>query len=159
MEFYPGSIADIIWKPLKKYHDTRGWLCELFREDDLSEVYHPRMAYLSTTEPGIARGPHEHVDQSDYFCFVGPSNFLLALWDNRPNSPTYRAFQKEVLGQDNPMLVIIPPGIVHGYKNVGKNTGLVVNCPNRLYKGQGRKEQVDEIRHEEDPNSPFRFEE
>ena len=115
------------------------------------------MAYISMTEPGVARGPHEHADQADCFCFLGPSSFKLYLWDNRPKSPTYGALQAEVVGIDRPMLVIIPAGVVHAYKNVGGEQGIVFNCPNRLYKGHGRKEPVDEIRHEEDKGTRFRL--
>jgi dTDP-4-dehydrorhamnose 3,5-epimerase len=155
MEFKFGPIDGVIWKPLKKYHDPRGWLCELFRHDDVPEEYHPVMGYISATEPGVARGPHEHVDQADYFCFLGPSNFKVYLWDNRPKSKTYRTKQTDVVGIDKPMLLIIPAGVAHAYKNVGKESGIVFNCPNRLYKGPGRREPVDEIRHEEDKESPF----
>ena len=155
MEFKFGPIDGVIWKPLKKYHDPRGWLCELFRHDEVPEEYRPVMGYISATEPGVARGPHEHVDQADYFCFLGPSNFKVYLWDNRPKSKTYRTKQADVDGADKPMLLIIPAGVAHAYKNVGKESGIVFNCPNRLYKGPGRKEPVDEIRHEEDKDSPF----
>ena len=155
MQFHTGEIHGVIWRPLKKFRDSRGWLCELFRDDDVPPDLHPVMAYISETEPGITRGPHEHVDQTDYFCFLGPSNFRIDLWDNRPASPTYRACQTDIVGADKPMLLIVPPGVVHAYRNVGSVPGLVFNCPNRLYKGPGRKDLVDEIRHEEDPNSPF----
>lgn len=158
MPFQPGPIDGVIWKPLRKYHDARGWLCELFRHDELPTEFHPVMGYISATEPGIARGPHEHVEQADCFAFIGPSNFKIYLWDNRPGSRTFQAFQTDVVGADKPMLLIIPAGVVHAYQNVGKESGLVFNCPNRLYKGPGRKEPVDEIRHEEDPKSPFRLE-
>ena len=84
MEFHAGSIDGVIWKPLSKYHDQRGWLCEFFRNDEVPSQYRPVMAYSSMTHPGITRGPHEHVHQSDYFCFIGPSNFRVDLWDNRP---------------------------------------------------------------------------
>jgi dTDP-4-dehydrorhamnose 3,5-epimerase len=157
MSFHPGAIADVIWKPLRKYHDHRGWLCELFRHDDIPQEFHPTMAYISATEPGVARGPHEHVDQADYFCFLGPSNFKMYLWDNRPASPTYRAQQTDVVGIDKPMALIVPAGVVHAYKNVGSEPGLVFNCPNRLFKGWNRKELVDEIRHEDESNSPYRL--
>jgi dTDP-4-dehydrorhamnose 3,5-epimerase len=157
MQFHAGPIDGVIWKPLHKYHDDRGWLCELFRHDELAEVFHPVMAYVSATERGVARGPHEHVDQADYFCFLGPSNFKVYLWDNRPHSPTHLARQTDVVGADKPMLLIVPPGVVHAYQNVGDEAGIVFNCPNRLYKGPGRKEAVDEIRHEADPDSPFRL--
>jgi dTDP-4-dehydrorhamnose 3,5-epimerase len=56
------------------------------------------------------------------------------------------------------MLIVIPPGVVHAYTNVSDVPGLVFNGPNRLYKGPGRKEPVDEVRHEDDPDSPFRVE-
>jgi dTDP-4-dehydrorhamnose 3,5-epimerase len=55
------------------------------------------------------------------------------------------------------MALIVPPGVVHAYKNIGTEPGLIFNCPNRLYKGPGRKEQVDEIRHEEDPDCRFQL--
>jgi dTDP-4-dehydrorhamnose 3,5-epimerase len=155
MEFRTGPIEGVIWKPLKRYTDHRGWLCELFRHDELPPEYHPVMGYISLTEPGVARGPHEHVDQSDLFCFLGPGNFKIYLWDNRPKSPTYRARVVDVVGADKPMLVIIPPGVAHAYRNVSSEQAVSFNCANRLYKGPGRKEPVDEIRHEEDPNTPF----
>jgi len=157
MEFHAGSIDGVIWKPLAKFHDSRGWLCELFRHDELATEFHPAMAYASVTEPGVARGPHEHVDQTDYFAFFGPSNFKMYLWDNRPKSKTYGAFETKIVGADAPMAVIVPVGVVHAYKNVGKEPGLVFNGPNRLYKGQGKKDPVDEIRHEDEATSPFKL--
>jgi len=36
--------------------------------------------------------------------------------------------------------------------------GLVINLPNRLYRGEGKQNGVDEIRHEDTPDSPFGFE-
>lgn len=157
MPFHPGPIDGVLWKPLAKYHDARGWLCELFRHDELPAVFHPVMGYISLTEPGVARGPHEHADQADFFCFLGPSDFKVYLWDNRRSSPSRGAFQADVVGAAKPMALIIPAGVVHAYRNVGSEPGLVFNCPNRLYKGPGRKEAVDEIRYEDDPASPFQL--
>lgn len=157
MQFHQGSIDGIIWKPLRKYQDGRGWLCELFRHDELPAEFYPAMAYISLTEPGVARGPHEHADQADYFCFLGSANFKMYLWDNRPKSKTYLARQVEVVGADNPMALIVPPGVVHAYKNISSEPGLVFNCPNRLYKGTGRKDPVDEIRHESEKDTPFQL--
>src|SRR5579859_3022893 len=124
-QFQPGEIAGIIWKPLQRFADARGWLVELFRIDDLPEEYRPVMAYVSVTEPGIVRGPHEHLDQADYFCFLGPSDFKLYLWDIRLESPSYGKRQAEVVGVSRPMAVVVPAGVVHAYKNVGAEPGLV----------------------------------
>jgi len=150
-------IPGVIIKDLKRFTDQRGWLIELFREDELDSANHPVMAYVSLTHPGIARGPHEHVDQADCFCFIGPSTFRLHLWDNRKDSPAYGQKFELDAGEDAPRMVIVPHGVVHGYKNIGTVDGIVYNAANRLFMGPGRKEPVDEIRHESDPNSPFKI--
>jgi len=157
MQFRDGPIEGVIWKPLTLFKDKRGWLCELFRHDELPEIFHPVMCYISMTEPGIARGPHEHVDQADYFTFMGPSNFKIFMWDNRPNSPTYRNKEVRIAGQDAPFALLVPAGVVHAYQNVGQEQGIVFNAPNRLYKGKGKTEAVDEIRHEESAQSIYRL--
>jgi dTDP-4-dehydrorhamnose 3,5-epimerase len=79
------------------------------------------------------------------------------MWDNRPDSTTYRNVTTLVAGEDNPQAVIIPKGVVHAYQNVGATDGIVINCPNRLYMGEQRREQIDEIRHEDDPDTIFRM--
>ena len=155
--FKPGDIHDVIVRPLSRFDDRRGWLSELFRHDELPPEFYPAMAYISSTKPGVTRGPHEHVDQADLFCFIGPSNFKLRIWDNREDSPTYRAVMTLIVGQDNPQTVVIPKGVVHAYQNVGEIDGIVINCPNRLYKGERRAQEIDEIRHEDDPDTIFRM--
>ena len=155
--FQPGEIKDVVIRDLRKFDDRRGWLTELFRNDELAAEFFPAMAYISSTLPGITRGPHEHVDQADLFCFIGPSNFKLRMWDNRPDSETYRNVLTLVAGTDEPKAVIVPRGVVHAYQNIGLVDGIVINCPNRLYMGENRHEPVDEIRHEDSANSPFRL--
>jgi dTDP-4-dehydrorhamnose 3,5-epimerase len=155
--FQQGEIKDVVVRDLRKFNDRRGWLTELFRSDQLDAEFFPAMAYISSTSPKVARGPHEHVDQADLFCFIGPSNFKLRMWDNRPDSPTFRNVMTLIVGADDPKAVVVPKGVVHAYQNVGDVEGIVINCPNRLYMGQERREPVDEIRHEDDPNTPFRM--
>jgi dTDP-4-dehydrorhamnose 3,5-epimerase len=148
-------IEGVVFKALKKFGDTRGWLVELFRDDELAAGDRPRMGYVSETLPGVARGPHEHVDQSDYFVFLGPGDFKLYLWDARPASPTFRQRQTMIVGESNRQAVLVPPGVVHAYRCVGDRPGWVINCPNRLYAGEGRKQPVDEIRHEDAADSEY----
>lgn len=155
--FENGPIDGVLKKPLKQFDDARGWLIELFRQDEWPQEFWPQMAYVSETRPGIARGPHEHVDQADYFAFVGPGDFKLYLWDSRPASATRGHRQTMIVGQSSPHAVVIPAGVVHAYKNVSDLPGWVINLPNRLYAGPGRKEKVDEIRHEDQANSPFQL--
>jgi dTDP-4-dehydrorhamnose 3,5-epimerase len=156
-QFTEAAIDDVVMYPLKKRFDDRGWLAELFRQDQLAEEFHPVMSYISFTKPGVQRGPHEHVDQADLFCFIGPSTFKICIWDTREESSTYNNLMSLVVGEDNPMAVVVPKGVVHGYKNVGDVDGMVINCPNRLYMGSGKKDPIDEIRHEDDPDTIFRM--
>lgn len=155
--FQEGQIHDVVIRPLRKFHDDRGWLTELFRHDEVDTEFFPVMSYISSTRPGVTRGPHEHVDQADMFCFIGPSNFKLRMWDNRTDSPTSGRVMTLIAGEDNPHVVIVPKGVVHAYQNVGDADGIVINCPNRLYKGAQRREEIDEIRHEDDPETIFQM--
>jgi dTDP-4-dehydrorhamnose 3,5-epimerase len=150
-----GDIDGVMIRALKYHHDKRGWLVETFRHDELEKDSWPTMMYVSSTLPGVARGPHEHVDQTDGFSFIGPSDFRLYLWDSRPGSRTRGHRVVLTVGESNPTSVWIPPGVVHAYRNVGEVPGLVFNAPNRLYAGWGKKEPVDEIRHED--HEPPRF--
>jgi len=150
-----GPIDGVLIKPLKRFEDSRGWLIELYREDELELAEYPVMAYLSQTRPGVTRGPHEHRDQSDVFAFVGPGDFELYLWDARRNSRTSGNCQTLIVGESNMQSVVVPPGVVHAYKNVGPTPGIVFNAPNRLYAGHLKAQPVDEIRHEDAADSPF----
>lgn len=148
------TIEGVVIKPLKKFTDDRGWLVELYRDDELPDGFEPTMGYISATKPGVARGPHEHVDQTDGFVFLS-GQFDLYLWENRSGQPANDVVLR--VGEENPVFVTVPPGVVHAYKNVGTGDALVLNFPDRLYAGWGKKEPVDEIRHEDDADSRFKL--
>ena len=158
MRFAPGPIDGLVVKDLTKHTDRRGWLMELFREGDVPKESFPAMAYVSSSGPGIIRGPHEHKEQADFFCFVGPSTFRISLWDYRKTSKTFGNRMTLEAGESAPRSVVIPAGVVHAYKNIGPTVGWVLNFPNRLYGEMNRKEPVDEIRHEDDPHPIFELE-
>ena len=40
------TIDDVIIKPLSQYADDRGWLIELYREDELPETLHPVLSLI-----------------------------------------------------------------------------------------------------------------
>ncbi len=158
MKFKIGEIAGVIIKNLERHTDERGWLAELFRQDEIPEEIYPVMSYLSLTLPGKRRGPHKHERQTDYFSFLGVGSFKLYLWDAREESPTYGNKMVLTITEDELKVVIVPPGVVHGYENIGKGPALILNFPNQLYKGKGRVEAVDEERYEEKKDTPFIFE-
>ena len=127
---------------------------ELFRDDELPEGFEPAMGYISLTLPGVERGPHEHEGQTDCFVFLDGS-YELFLWENRAGMG--EAEEVHAVGKENPCAVFVPPGVVHAYRNVGKEEAFVLNFPDKLYAGWGRSEPVDEIRHEDEQRSKFKL--
>ncbi|MCG2701156.1 dTDP-4-dehydrorhamnose 3,5-epimerase family protein, partial [Candidatus Parcubacteria bacterium] len=99
----------------------------------------------------------EHVKQSDCFVFVGPGDFELYLWDRRGGSETNGEHVKIKVGEKNLSMVIVPPGVVHGYKCVSKCPAYCINLPDKLYKGKNKKEEIDEIRWENQKDSPYKI--
>lgn len=157
MDERSSRIPGVRFHVVSVYHDSRGWLTELFRSDEMPSVEVPLMAYCSATLPGKSRGPHEHRFQTDRFYFAGGCLIELFLWDNRAGSSYYGTHERHSINGSEQMVVVISPGIVHAYRNIGSETALILNFPNRLYRGVGKTDSVDEIRHEEHPDSPFRL--
>ncbi|MDZ4783287.1 MAG: dTDP-4-dehydrorhamnose 3,5-epimerase family protein [Planctomycetia bacterium] len=155
MRFETGSIQGVEFRPLPLRADHRGWLLELYRADELPAGLLPQMAYVSETAPGVARGPHEHREQTDCFAFIGPGDFRVYLWDARHDSPTLGNRIVRTVGESDRQFLLVPPGVVHAYRNISSTPGWVFNSANRLYAGPGRGEPVDEIRHELSSDSPY----
>ncbi|MCY4170252.1 MAG: dTDP-4-dehydrorhamnose 3,5-epimerase family protein [Bacteroidetes bacterium] len=148
MKWHSGIVHDCNLIPLNRYEDSRGWLSELFRHDELPVDIHPAMAYVSLTHQGITRGPHEHVHQTDLFIFFHGS-FRVYLWDHRKDSLSYGIRQTIDAGKNRPLKLVVPPGVIHAYRNMGTSDALVINCPNQLYAGKQKLDPIDEIRWEE----------
>jgi dTDP-4-dehydrorhamnose 3,5-epimerase len=146
------SISGVIEKKLPKHLDHRGHLIETFRIDELPEEVRPVMSYVNFTQPGVCRGPHEHKERIEVFAIIGPGNMRVILWDNRENSETYLKRKIIYAGADNPMLVVIYPGIIHLLDNISKTEdSVLINYPTTLFKGWGRKDEyMDEKRYEND---------
>lgn len=145
-------IDGVIINPLTQYTDDRGWLTEAYRSDQTHWL--PQMAYVSATYPGVVRGPHEHLTQTDMFVFI-TGHWWVKLWDHRQDSLTYCARMRFKV--TTPTMVIVPPGVVHAYGNAGGfRQALVINLPDQLYKGVGKLDPVDEIRHEGSPLFPVK---
>ena len=108
MNWVRGDIDGVQVQPATMYADDRGWLCEMFRSDEIEGPLMPVMAYVSQTHVGATRGPHEHREQSDRFGFIGPGDFRLKMWDARQDSPTMGHVMTLTVGAANPVLVTIP---------------------------------------------------
>ena len=124
-------IDGVSIKNLKVIPDERGFLMEMLRSDD--EIFTEfGQVYLSVAYPGVVKGWHYHKVQTDYFTVV-KGMLKVVLYDRRENSPTHGEINEFFMGERNPILISIPPGVVHGVKAIGGEAGYLVNCPNRTY--------------------------
>ncbi|OGF35090.1 spore coat protein [Candidatus Falkowbacteria bacterium RIFOXYC2_FULL_48_21] len=110
-------IDGIKIKQLKKFSDDRGFFTEVikFGEDTFHEV---KQTSYTETHPGVVKAFHWHRKQWDVW-FVVRGMAQVVLYDQRDGSSTKGETQVIYAGQDNPVLISIPPGVVHGYRVLG----------------------------------------
>src|SRR3989449_4503307 len=132
---YPESSMDLIQgvvvRPLKQIHDERGYLMEMLRTD-WPEFERFAQSYITIGYPGIVKGWHYHKKQTDHFVVVRGTAKVVC-YDNRDRSPTKGKVNEFFPGERNPMLIKIPPYVVHGFKAVGPEPVYLVNFPTELY--------------------------
>ena len=120
--------------------DERGYLMEMLRSD-WEEYDKFGQVYITAVYPGVVKGWHYHKIQTDHFiCIHGMAKVVL--YDGREGSPTHGEVNEFFMGDQNPMLLKIPPGVMHGFKGIGQEMTLIVNVPTELY----NYEQPDEYR-------------
>jgi dTDP-4-dehydrorhamnose 3,5-epimerase len=101
--------------PCHLFEDDRGSFFEAFRASWFSDEHRWVQWNVSRSKAGVVRGLHYHRRQSDYWHLVEGS-ILVALVDLRPKAPSYRqAVCLEMNGGDR-FGLIIPPGVLHGYR-------------------------------------------
>src|SRR5262245_21426663 len=117
-------IDGVRTKQLKVIPDERGRLMEMLRcDDDLFLKF--GQAYLTTAYPGVVKGWHYHKVQTDHFIVVR-GMMKIVLYDGREDSLTYGLVNEFFMGDHNPMLLQIPPGVLHGFKCISEFEALVV---------------------------------
>ncbi len=139
-------IKDVRTKPLKVIPDERGRLMEALRSDDELFIKFGQ-AYITTAYPGVVKGWHYHKIQTDHFVAVR-GMFKVVLYDDRKDSPTRGEVNEFFMGMHNPILLQIPPMVLHGFKAIGTEEAIMLNMPTEVY----RYDAPDEFRV--DPRSP-----
>jgi dTDP-4-dehydrorhamnose 3,5-epimerase len=127
-------------RKLRLIPDERGYLMEMLRSD-WEEYDKFGQVYITAVYPGVVKGWHYHKIQTDHFiCVHGLAKVVL--YDGREGSPTQGEVNEFFLGDQNQVLLKIPPGVMHGFKGIGQEMALIVNVPTELY----NYEQPDEYR-------------
>jgi dTDP-4-dehydrorhamnose 3,5-epimerase len=124
-------IEGVAIKSLVVHVDERGRLMEILRRDEpLFRGF--GQVYVTTVHPGVVKGWHYHRRQWDHFAVVS-GTVKMVLYDRRETSSTRGEIMELFPGEHRPMLVAIPPEVVHGFKGVGTREAVVVNAPTEPY--------------------------
>lgn len=137
MEHQNSNIEGVKIVPLKRIPDERGTIMHGVRSDnilnDFGEVYFKKLY------KGVINGWHVHETLIlNYICIEGMVK--LVLHDLREDSKTKGETQEIFLGNDNYILVHIPPGIANGSKGMWSPYSIFCNVaslphnPNLTYK-------------------------
>lgn len=118
-------------KPLKVHPDERGRLMEILRSDDELFIEFGQV-YMTTVLPGVVKAWHFHKAQTDNLAVIEGMT-KLALYDSRPDSPTHGQVQELFVGVHRPLLVQIPPLVMHGFKCISEREAIIINCPTQVY--------------------------
>jgi dTDP-4-dehydrorhamnose 3,5-epimerase len=109
-------IDGVMIKKLSRHPDERGYFEEIIRVTD--DFFKEGFGQLSHSHmvTGVVKAWHVHTTQIDWwFCVTG--TIKAALYDKRPDSPTYKETNEFILGDVPDNLVLkIPAGVAHGMK-------------------------------------------
>jgi len=110
-------INGVVIKNIKHFCDDRGFFSEIMKKGE-EGFFEIKQTSFTQTYPGVIKAFHWHKKQYDAW-FVVSGSAQIVLHDLREDSATHGQTQVVYAGQDNPFLVIIPPGVAHGYRVLG----------------------------------------
>lgn len=148
----PDMIEGVTLTPLIPRPDGRGALIELMttRDGVIEPIVH---VYLVEAKAGSVRAWVYHRRQYDRLAYT-QGRFQVVLYDIREESPTFKKLSSIIIGKERPVLLRIPPYVVHGVKNIGDEDSTFVNMPTNIYDPHNPdKSRI----APDDPRIPFSF--
>jgi dTDP-4-dehydrorhamnose 3,5-epimerase len=133
------SIQGVVIKKLVTHVDDRGYLREVLREDDRL-LRRFGQTTITRTYPGVIKAFHWHKHQDDVW-YIADGMARIVMYDRRPDSPTRGVTQVVYAGEDNPVTVLIPAGIAHGYQVLGSKPVLLLYHTTEAYQANSPDEE------------------
>ncbi len=124
-------IEGVAVRKLRQIHDERGYLMEMLRSD-WPEFEKFGQCYLTTAYPGVVKAWHYHKVQTDHFIVLHGAAKVVC-YDNRDDAKARGDVDEFFPGEKNPLLIKIPPGVLHGFKAIGLEPVYLVNLPTHVY--------------------------
>ena len=105
-------MKNIEIKELTVHKDSRGWLAEIFRPEDVNKTMKGQIT-ITTAHPGIVKANHYHKRKWEWYCVI-KGKMKLAL-----KEMTTGKKEEIILSGDKLKILKIGPNIAHGFKNIG----------------------------------------
>jgi dTDP-4-dehydrorhamnose 3,5-epimerase len=126
------TIDGVVIREMKNVITNNGVLLELLRGDWLGDEKTVDQVFLRTIDAGGISAWHVHKTTTDRLvCIAGRALFVL--YDARESSPTHGMFAEYRAGAQRPLLLIVPPGVVHGVKALGREAAALINMVDAAY--------------------------
>ncbi|HLC20891.1 MAG TPA: dTDP-4-dehydrorhamnose 3,5-epimerase family protein [Candidatus Methylomirabilis sp.] len=126
--------------PLVAHVDDRGYLIEILRATDPHFSKFGQVYLVGNMARGTVRAFHKHKELWDFF-FISHGSAKFALRDDRPESKTYQEMNTFVIGAMNPGLIVVPPGVYHGWMSLEDDTQMI-STASEVY----NRQNPDEVR-------------
>jgi dTDP-4-dehydrorhamnose 3,5-epimerase len=126
------AIDGVIFRPTRPVPHEDGHVTEVARAS--WEILRAPVVqvHITTTFPGRVRAWGLHQLGTDRL-FVVNGLVKIVIFDGRKASPTFGALNEFVVSEKNPGLLLIPPNLYHGWKNIGNCEAIIINMPDRVY--------------------------
>jgi dTDP-4-dehydrorhamnose 3,5-epimerase len=115
----------VVVTPLNLVANERGRLLEVQRSDDPAFPGFGQI-YVTQSFAGVIKAWYRHRVQVDQIAAI-TGLVKLVLYDDREASRTKGMITEIYMGELAPKLVLIPPGVWHGFKAVGESGAFLVH--------------------------------
>jgi len=127
-----GPIEGLVFRPTRPVPHDDGHVTEVARSDWEMVDGPVVQVHITTTYTGRVRAWGLHQRSSDRL-FVVDGLVKIVVYDGRKNSPTFGSVNEFTVSPENPALLIIPPYLYHGWKNIGTTKAIIINMPTAMY--------------------------
>ena len=128
------TIEGVILKELKVNLDGRGDVIELWSKPWVRRegFLVPKHIYQSATDFGVVKCWHLHKIHTDQIVATR-GKIQVVLVDVREDSLTFGHVNPIFMGIEQPRLLKVPPGILHGWKALSQPEVIIVNFDTEVY--------------------------
>lgn len=115
------NIQDVKQLFLQQHEDDRGFLYEVIHGSDPFVTRFGQVYFVGNRTAFTVRAYHKHRELHDWFAIVhGSAKFVLV--DGREHSSTYLKTDILIGSARRPSLIVVPPGIYHGWMSLEPDT-------------------------------------